>query len=523
MRKPTFLSRPGKFSGLAALILLGSMAAFQPKTHETGTGAQHDPDSTLTARTDEGVDVLKQVLEMNGSSLPKPPDHFKAGHVTFTEAATTLTKTANGFSIKLPSSTNVPTPTVHEGKVYVSGGFGSKEYFSFDAKTGDRQWAVSLDDDGPSSAVIEDGTIVYNTESCTIFACDEKTGKYKWSHWLGDPLMCMPAVANGKVFTSYPCYSNSGFNEEIKENGKTIYTMRSSHVLAAFDLKNGNILWQKWIDGDVMSAPVADGDHVYITTFPGTVYKFDQKKGEILSARYIRGTSAPIIKDGAMIVSRRSDDGSKAMESIAQLNEKEMSVTRQYANKNADYLSKNVQQKSQLKSISMEHDAGNGFSGGAPATSGAYIAENNIGQSNVSSLQSFQGSRILSFKGLNYNTMGDEVVCTDSKDGKLMWSSKLDGDMHAVGGFLGTPPLAVGGKIIIATYTGEIQVMDSQSGKVETRYATGENIRYQPVVQDGWIYVTTTNGKLIAINTERPELTGWPMWGGNAAHTNIVQ
>ena len=65
--------------------------------------------------------------------------------------------------------------------------------------------------------------------------------------------------------------------------------------------------------------------------------------------------------------------------------------------------------------------------------------------------------------------------------------------------------------------------MDAASGKVEKKYETKENIRYQPVVQDGWIYVTTVSGKMIAINTDDVTLTGWPMWGGNAAHTNIVQ
>ena len=510
---------------IAALfpIVIG-MAAFTSLPQPTSGNPEPTPDTTLTTSPDEGIDVLKQVQDMNGKDKPKPPTHFNAGHVSFAEMDNYLTKTKDGFVIKLPSNTNVPTPTVHDGKVYVSGGFGSKQYFAFDSKTGEKTWAVNIDDDGPSSGVIEDGVLVYNTESCTIFSTDAKTGKYLWSHYLGDPMMSMPAIANGKVFTAYPCYSNSGFTAEVKEKGTTIYNMKSSHVLIAMDLKTGDIIWQKWIDGDVMSAPVADGNNIYITSFPGTVYKFNQKDGEILSAKYMRATSAPIINDGEMTLSRRTDNGvdHKAMESISQINEKDMTVKKEFSEKNADYLSKDVQTKSELKTTSMTYDAGNGFSGGAPASSGAYTAEMNIGQSNVSSLQSFQGSRILSYKGKNFNTMGDEVVCTD-KDGKMEWTSKLSGDMHSVGGFLGTPPLAVGGKIIVATYNGEIQIMDAASGKVERKYETKENIRYQPVVQDGWIYVTTTSGKMIAINTNDATLTGWPMWGGNAAHTNIVQ
>lgn len=506
---------------IAALFpMVIGMAAFTSFPGGTSGNPTPEPDTTITT-ADEGIDVLKQVKAMNSGI--KPSDRFNAGHVSFTDISNYLTKTKDGFVIKLPSNTNVPTPTVHDGKVYVSGGFGSKQYFAFDAKTGEKKWAVDIDDDGPSSGVIEEDVLVYNTESCTIFATDAKSGKYLWSHWLGDPLMSMPAVANGKVFTAYPCYTNSGFNEQIKDKGKLVYNMKSTHVLIALELKTGKILWQKWIDGDVMSAPVADGENLYITSFPGTVYKFNQKDGGILSAKYMRATSAPIINDGNMTVSRRADDGgTKAMESIAQIDAKSGAITKQYNKKEADYLSKDVQDKSGLKTISMSNDAGNGFAGGAPASSGAYVAQMNIGQSNVSSLQSFQGSRILSYKGKNYNTMGDEIVCTD-KDGKREWSSKISGDMHSVGGFLGTPPLAVGGKIIVATYNGEIQIMDAPSGKVETKYETKENIRYQPVVEDGWIYVTTTSGKLIAINTGNSSLTGWPMWGGNAQHTNIVQ
>src|ERR1051326_2103016 len=179
---------------IAALLLIGSFAALVPFTKEATGTTQPFPDSTLTT-TNEGIDVLKYVQAMNGKDMPKPASHFNAGHVSFTDINDYLTKTKDGFTIKLPSNTNVPTPTVHDGKVYVSGGFGRKQYFAFDSKTGDKKWAVNIDDDGPSSGVIEDDVLVYNTESCTIFATDAKSGKYLWSHWLGDPLMSMPAIA----------------------------------------------------------------------------------------------------------------------------------------------------------------------------------------------------------------------------------------------------------------------------------------------------------------------------------------
>jgi len=52
------------------------------------------------------------------------------------------------------------------------------------------------------------------------------------------------------------------------------------------------------------------------------------------------------------------------------------------------------------------------------------------------------------------------------------------------------------------------------------KYEIKDPVLYQPVVDNGWIYVTTANGKLYAINSGNPSITGWNMWGANAARTN---
>jgi outer membrane protein assembly factor BamB len=294
-------------------------------------------------------------------------------------------------------------------------------------------------------------------------------------------------------------------------------------VLAAFDVKTGAVLWQKWIDGDIMSAPVAEGNNLYFTTFPGTVYKVEQETGDFISARSLKATSAPVIDGDKILITRRSDKNNSCTESISLLAEKDETFTAQYFDKKADYLDKEVQAKSMLKNESASLDAGNGFAAGAPANSGWMEAYGNIGQSNVSSLQSFQGSRILFANGKNYNTMGDELICSDPSTGKKVWDLKIAGDMNSAGGFLATPPILAGQSIVIATYGGEVQLIDPASGKITDTYRTGEHIRYQPVVNQGWVYVTTTSGKLIAFNTDNPKLTGWPMWGANSGHTNATE
>ncbi len=472
--------------------------------------------------TDSIKDILNDINFINSSEMYAPPKNFRSGHVKETTLDKYLKKTDYGFIIDLKSSSNVPTPAVINGKIYVSGGFGSKKYFAFDAFTGKKTWAKLLDDDGPSSAAIEDEIVVFNTESCTIFACDEKTGEHKWSYWLGDPLMSMPSIANGQVFTSYPAHYQRIENEskKIKKRLDSL-AFFPSHILISFDLKTGEILWQKWIDGDIMSAPVAEGNELYFTTFTGSLYKVKQKTGEFISAQQTRATSAPIIAGGQLYVARRADKlGEEAKESIAtmSLNGK---IYKQNKAKKAPYLDHKIQDKAELKSMSSAMDAGNGFGNGAPANSGAQYARMNIGQSNVSSLQSFQGSRTLNYKGNNYTTQGNQLICSNAEKGDDLWTLNIDGDMNKKGGFMATPPLEVNGKIIVATLNGEIFIINSVTGEKEKTFNIKHPIRYQPVVSDGWIYVTTTNGHLAAINTEDAKLTGWPMWGGNAARTNV--
>ena len=475
-------------------------------------------------KENKAEDFLEFALAMNAAQQPKPPTQFRPGHVSEKTISELVTKTANGFEIDLPGNYNIPTPAIYKGKIFVSGGFGSKQYYVFDAKTGEKIWAVDLDDDGPSSGVIEDDIVVFNTESCTVFAVDAKSGRHIWSYWLGDPLMSTPTISNGKVFTSYPAHfpgyalTDKSVNDSIAEK---LVQHIPTHVLISIDLYSGEILWQKWIDGDVMSAPVANGDELFVTTFPGTLYKFQQENGEILSAKKMRATSAPVIQEDEVFVSRRADsEGEAVSESIANLDKKNAQTKGTYMKKPAPYLDGEVQDKSKLKGESMDLDAGNGFSGGAPASSGWFRASMNIGQSNVSSLQSFQGSRILNYKDNNYATMGDELICTNPKDGSVVWKADIKGDLKDVGGFLGTPPITVGGHIIIANHHGDVIIFDYLTGKEIQKYETSEPIRYQPVVEDGWIYISTATGKLIAIDTKNPDLTGWPMWGANAAHTN---
>lgn len=506
---------------LALSVVL--LAAWTLIEHRPATIANK---KTTTDSSADERNILPDILLLNGNDDLKPSATFRKGHVTPTTLKDYLQKTEYGYVIKLPTHTNVPTPAVAGGSVYLSGGFGSEQYYSFDANTGQLKWAINLDDDGPSSPAIQDSIIVFNTESCTIFACDLITGKQLWSYWLGDPLMSIPTIANGIVFTSYPARygktvkaKNTNSVPGTNVHNQPQLAVTPTHVLIAIELRTGKILWQKWIDSDVMSAPVAKDDLLYVTTFSGALYKVRQRTGEIIEAKAIRATSAPVFSNlDEVIVSQRGDSKNDTV-----LSEKVVvgygAAKKEVYKKRADYLDKKVQTRSKLKTSAANMDAGNGFAGGAPANANWKAADDNIGQSNVSSLQSFQGSRAIYKKGKMYNTMGDEVVCLDST-GKIKWSHKLGGDLRAEGGFMGTPPIYVNGHIIVATFTGDVLIFDEKEGKIIQQFHVKDPIRYQPVAEKGWIYVTSVNGRMHAINTGNPLITGWSMWGGNAQRTN---
>ncbi len=256
-------------------LLLGCVALMSPLTAQDAK----DPPAAKDKKEPEKTDITDLVREMNSAKFASPPTEFRGGHVNPKMLdAKAIKKTDAGFTIQLPSGAPIPTPTVYKGKLYVSGGFSTREYFCFDAITGKLEWGMNLDDDGPTSAVCDDDIVVFNTESCTIFALDAKTGKNLWSHFLGDPLTSTPTIANGKVFTSYPAMGGGGgannkidlpLNANVTQaqvvpakGGKAPVNPNknppaqakprpnASHVMICLDLKTGKILWQKWIDGD---------------------------------------------------------------------------------------------------------------------------------------------------------------------------------------------------------------------------------------------------------------------------------
>ncbi|HJZ57071.1 MAG TPA: PQQ-binding-like beta-propeller repeat protein, partial [Gemmataceae bacterium] len=514
----------------AAAVLFGSMVSGMAVLgDDPPAGPKADPKAKAADKPPPDADITKDVRAWNSDKFASPPTQFRQGHTTPRQLdPKAITKKTDGFAVQLPSGAPIPTPSVCDGKVFVSGGFHSREFYCLDAKTGALVWAIDLDDDGPTAAACADGVCVFNTESCTLFAVDAKTGQHLWSHWLGDPLTSTPTIANGVVYTSYPAMGGGGMpNQGPNANAKPAPAADKahppcSHVLVALELKTGKILWQRWLDSDVMTAPVAVDKEVYAASFSGVVYRFNQADGEILSAVRTRATSAPTVVGKNVYFTRRTDDGKSCKEAVNTVDRGSNAVLATGEPREAVWLDVRVQQGGNFAAAAQKLDAGNGFGGGAPMQANPKAAEGNVGYGNVSSMQAFQGSRVLSMGGRNFNCMGDAVICTDPASGKESWAVKLEGDLKKEGGFLGAPPAAAGNSLIVTTLKGDVLQLDPANGKVLKKWPTGSPIRFQAAVDGGRVYVGTQDGKLICIDTGDPTLTGWPCWGGNPAHTGVA-
>jgi len=454
-----------------------------------------------------GGDVLAEARAMNSAEHAPPPSEWRSGEAHLQKlTADRVEPREKGFEIRLPSGAPVPSPAVHEGVLVTSGGFHSREIHAFDAQTGKPLWGLALSDDGPSSPACQRGVCVWNTESCTIFGVRARTGELLWSHYLGDPQLSAPAIGGDRVFTVYPAHVG-----QSQPPG-------ASHVLAALDLESGRLLWQRWIDGDAISAPVAAEGEVHLSSMSGTLYRLRQSDGEILAARRARATSAPVVVGGEVYYSKRADSEADAgaQESLIKETKHAPGSGLEFGRKRALYLDAEVQRQSALAARGKSLDASNGFASGPPDSAKAADAESNLGQASVSTLQAFQGSRVLQLADRTVATMGDEVVASDGKTGKALWKRKLAGDLAQSGGALAAPPASAGGYVVLGTLDGAVELLDPSSGEVARRYELDAPIRAQPVIAAGWIYVGTADGRLIAIDTGDAALTGWPQWGRDA-------
>ena len=372
--------------------------------------------------------------------------------------------TNRGFNLNFPNEGTILSPAVHKDRLFVSSGYYSPNIYCINAQTGEAEWGIKLAESGPSVLVIEDGILLINTQSCTLYAIDINTGMLAWSKWLGPNIYHSPAIFEGKVYASYPDgidYSNNDF------------------VLAAFDLKTGEIVWQSRLKGEPLGAPVITDNHLFITDLNGWIYNFNAETGKNMASAKVYATCPPVIHNQNVWVNTLSDKSSGS----------KLSVFNQAT----------LQAKNQF----------NQFNDSA-FSAGFYSL-------NAADKMSYSRNRVL-IQGNNYYQINKKGLISFSDNGSVKWTIPMNANLSF------NPTIGVAGNYLITTEDKtKIALIDPIKGQKVQEYQVADIISSEPIVVNGWIYCGTKNGKLVAINTKDKTITGWHQWGMNAQHNPVIR
>jgi outer membrane protein assembly factor BamB len=420
-----------------------------------------------------------------------------------------------GWKASLPGGHPLATPAVMDGQVFLGGGFGSYEFYALDAVTGRLAWQYQTTDDGPTAAVAWDGFVIFSTESCELEVLTSR-GKPVWKHWLGDPLMSMPAVGDGHVYVSFP-------------DGKGDH----QHYLAAFDIRSGRESWRSRIEAEVITAPVLADGQIYLTNLAGTLFSFRQQDGTQLLRAAKDATSSPMIWDRQCYFSQRREKTSQAggkaetyqTEHVAARGIDPDGLTQTFAEtaRRADYLDHAKRMRgSPAYRASAFLDAKVGFAA-HKGDAKMFLAMKHLGRGHVHEVWSYQGSKPFIHRGRLYSALGDKVQCLDPVSRQLYWERRLGADKgHEVLDNVLTPPATVNGKLFLGSISGDVYCLSAKSGDLIWAFRVDEAVVFPPAVAAGRVYIPTASGTLYCLETQDPADDGWYMWGATAAHNGLA-
>ena len=427
----------------------------------------------------------------------------------------------NGWVLQLPGGRPIATPAYANGMLFVGGGYGSHEFYAVDSETGKIIWKIQTGDDGPTAAVVAEGLVAFNTESCTLVVVDERRGRVIWQEWLGDPLMSQPAIDKGVLFMAHP--AATGRPQKPVEFHPRPASPGGSHRLLAAELSTGRHIWEQEISGDVITAPVISDGTVYFTTFNGNSYALNAADGSMLWVKANAATSAPVVANGQLYETRKKQAGKETVEGLARVNAKEGNARDKdlIAESKADYLKQGNGGGVALSAQALHSlDSSVGFS--APPSS-ANLAQANaaVGVNSVVGAWAFQGSRAAVSKGQILNAQGNYINSVRASDGRQSWQAEVVGSHGAPGGQIFSPPAVGRDYLYLAGADGHLVSVRQSDGGIGFSYAMKAPIAFQPALAEGNIYAGTSDGRLICLKTGNKDADGWYAWGGNAQHNKI--
>lgn len=495
-------------------LLAGMPGAFS-------SGARQAPRPEVAASGKAANEAAKEIARRINLSaamtvgLPEPKRELEAAPFATQDGK-------SGWVLRLPGNRPIATPAYDNGMLFVGGGYGSHEFYAVDAETGKIIWKIQTGDDGPTAAVVSDGMVAFNTESCTLVVVDEKTGRLLWQEWLGDPLMSQPAIDKGVLYMAHPAATGRPAREDARYHPRPA-SPGGSHRLLAAELRTGRHIWEQQISGDVITAPVVSDGIVYFTTFDGTSYSLNAVDGSVIWVKANAGTSAPVVSNGYLYETRKTQAGKETREGLARVDAKQGNARDKelLAAGKADYLEKGKGGGVALSSVQVSAmDASVGFSA-APASAQLKGASANVGVDSVVGAWAYQGSRAALSKGQILNAQGNNINSVRASDGKQAWHAEVVGASHGPSSQLFSPPSVGRDYMYLAGSGGNLLAVRQSDGSVGFSYALHAPMAFQPALAKGNVYAGTSDGRLICLKTGSKDADGWYAWGGNAQHNKV--
>ena len=400
-----------------------------------------------------------------------------------------------------------------DGRVFLGGGFGSYDFFALDAADGTLAWQYQTADDGPTAAVVDDGHVAFNTESCELEVLTVD-GQPVWKKWLGDPLMSMPAVGEGRVYMAYP--DSRGDRR---------------HYLACFDLATGREHWRQPIDGEVITCPVLAEGHVHFATLDGTLYRFRQDDGHVDWKEPRNATSSPVVWEGECYFSQRQEvpEGGPAQggvhqtEHLAAQDLKQADLPQVRGDVAQGRLPRPRQAEARVAALRGEHAQGRrrrlrprqgrrqdgpGDEQPRPRPRPCRLGLPGLQAVRLpgAALRGPRRHRQLAPTPLATRSSGRRRSASRPRRAEELLDSPL------------TPPAIANGKLFFGTIQGEVHCLSAATGEVLWSVPVGEPVIFQPAVAGGRVYVATDAGSLFCLETGDPADDGWLMWGADASH-----
>ncbi|MGM7703193.1 carboxypeptidase regulatory-like domain-containing protein [Pseudalkalibacillus sp. Hm43] len=195
------------------------------------------------------------------------------------------------WSIRL-GSTNRSSPTIVDGKVYLSGGEDGRIY-ALDLANGNILWNYQTDSYTIyESPIYQDGKLYVGSgldENAKVTALNAETGEKIWNTALGAPSFFGGSLGDGKLYVG--SYDNM--------------------TIRALDVSDGSEVWSKTLSNEGVAArPVYVDGELYVVgtnfnTQAGTLYKLDPSTGEeVWKAEGVGDTQAgsPVVYENIVVM-----------------------------------------------------------------------------------------------------------------------------------------------------------------------------------------------------------------------------